>query len=255
LSKTGGWKHQAASAPEHARLLAEVQRLGEPQPPGATGQNDSYGGSGRPYYLVSVPDRRAMARRAAAAHKGAPVSDLMAVVESLFDGVSHEEKTLGAIILRYSERARRAVRPGDVDRWLGKLNGWAEVDTLCQNLFTASDFDADWRAWKSLIERFSKSDDINRRRAALVLLVGPVHHVDDTRFSDLAFAVIERLKGERPILITKAVSWLMRSLADRHREALVAYIAANEATLPKVALRETRTKLATGTKSGKKRRS
>lgn len=240
--------------PEHARLLAEVQRIGEPQPPGATGQNDSYGGSGRPYYLVSLPDRRTLARRLAAAFKRAPAADLLAVVESLFDGVSHEEKTLAPLTLRYSAAARQAVRPADVDRWLGKLNGWAEVDCLCQNLFTADDLAGDWAAWKGLIDRLSKSSDINKRRAALVLLTGPVHYVDDPRFRDLALAVIERVKGEQPILITKAVSWLMRALADRHREALMAYMAANEASLPKVALRETRTKLATGTKSGRSRR-
>jgi 3-methyladenine DNA glycosylase AlkD len=239
--------------PEHARLLAEVRRLGTPQPPGATGQNDSYGGSGRPYYLVSLPDRRAMAKRVAAAHKGSPVADLMAVVESLFDGVSHEEKTLAPIILRYSEPARRAVRPADVDRWLGKLNGWAEVDCLCQNLFTAADFGVDWPAWKRLIEHLSTDPNINKRRAAVVLLTGPVHYVDDVRFRDLAFAIIERVKGERPILITKAVSWLLRALADRHHAAVAAYIDANEATLPKVAIREARTKLRTGTKSGKGR--
>jgi 3-methyladenine DNA glycosylase AlkD len=239
--------------PEHARLLAEVQRLGAPQPPGATGQNDSYGGSGRPYYLVCLPDRRAMARRVAAAHKRGPVAELMAIIESLFDGVSHEEKTLGAIILRYSEPARRAVTPPDVDRWLGKLNGWAEVDGLCQNLFTATDLDADWRSWKTLIEALSKSDDINKRRASLVLLVGPVHYVDDARFSDLAFAVIERLKGERAILITKAVSWLLRALVDRHQGAVAAYLDANASSLPAIAVRETRTKLRTGTKSGKRR--
>jgi len=240
--------------PEHARLLAEVQRLGDPQPPGATGQNDSYGGSGRPYYLVSLPDRRALAKRLAAAHKRAPAADLMAVVESLFDGVSHEEKTLAAIVLRYSEPARRAVAPADVDRWLGKLNGWAEVDCLCQNLFTAADFARDWPAWKRLIERLSKSDDINKRRASLVLLVGPVHYVDDERFSDLAFEIIERVKGERAILITKAVSWLLRSLGDRHRDKVGVYLEANAATLPAIAVRETRVKLATGTKSGKSKR-
>jgi 3-methyladenine DNA glycosylase AlkD len=238
--------------PDHAALLAEIRRRGEPQGPGETGQNDSYGGSGRPYYLVSVPDRRTMARAWAAAHRKAPASEALAVVESLFDGASHEEKTLATLILRYSDAARRAVAPDDVDRWLGKLNGWAEVDSLCQNLFTAEDFASDWPAWKRLIEALSLSADINKRRAALVLLVGPVHYSADPRFSDLAFVVLERLKPEKPILITKAVSWLLRSLVTRHRDAVAAYLDANAGSLPKVAIRETQTKLKTGTKSGRK---
>ena len=238
--------------PDHNALLTEVRRRGQPQRPGESGQNDSYGGSGRPYYPVSVPDRRAMARAWVAAHRKAPAAEALAVVESLLDGASHEEKTLATLILRYSDAARRAVAPADVDRWLGKLNGWAEVDSLCQNLFTAEDFAADWSAWKRLIEALSVSADINKRRASLVLLTGPVHYVDDARFADVAFAVIERLKGEKPILITKAISWLLRALADRHSSAVAAYVAAKAASLPAIAVRETKTKLATGTKSGRR---
>lgn len=81
-----------------------------------------------------------------------------------------------------------------------------------------------------------------------------MHYDDDRRLADLAFAVIERVKTERPILITKAVSWLLRALADRHQTAVVAYIDANEASLPRVAVREARTKLRTGTKSGRSKR-
>jgi 3-methyladenine DNA glycosylase AlkD len=81
-----------------------------------------------------------------------------------------------------------------------------------------------------------------------------VRYSGEVRLSDLAFAVVERLKGERPILITKAVSWLLRSMAPRHGLAVAAYLEANAATLPAVAVRETRTKLATGTKSGRSRR-
>ncbi len=87
-----------------------------------------------------------------------------------------------------------------------------------------------------------------------MLLAAPTRTSDDARFRDLAFAVVERLKAERPILITKAVSWLLRSMALRHGPAVTAYLEANAASLPAIAVRETRTKLATGTKSGRSRR-
>ena len=77
---------------------------------------------------------------------------------------------------------------------------------------------------------------------------------DRPRFRDLGFEVIEQLKSERPILITKAVSWLLRSMAGRHGAAVAAYLDAEAATLPAVAVRETRTKLKTGTKSGRPKR-
>ena len=237
---------------EHAALLAELRKAARPIHHDRPPQNDSYGGSGRPYYNVSVPDRRGIIRRWLAANKSIGPEPFLAVVDSLTKGKSHEEKTLAGMLVAANRKARRAVTTGDLDRWLGRLHGWAEVDTWCQNLFTADDMLADWPAWSRLIDRLSTDDNINKRRAALVLLNGPVHYSPDPRFRDLAFTVVERLQAERPILITKAVSWLLRSLITRHRDAVVAYLAANEATLPKIALRETRTKLKTGTKSGRK---
>ncbi len=237
---------------EHAALLAELRKAARPTRRDAAAQNDSYGGSGRPFYNVSVPGRRAIARRWLASRKALSSEDSFGVVDSLTQGDSHEEKTLAGMLLALNPKARREVTTGDLDRWLGRLNGWAEIDTWCQNLFTADEMLADWPAWSALIEQLSRDPDINKRRAALVLLNGPVHYRPDARFRDLAFAVLERLKPERPILITKAVSWLLRSMVTQHRDAVAAYLAANAASLPKIAVRETTTKLKTGTKSGRK---
>ena len=238
--------------PDHARLLEEIRAAGRPTAADRH-QTDSYSGSGRPFYVVSAPAQRAIARRWLA-ERGALGSDaFLAVVESLFDGVSHEEKTLAALLLRENRKARRAVRPADVDRWLGKLNGWAEIDGLCQNHFAAEEMIADWPGWKALIEGLSRDADINKRRAAMVLLNAPVRYSDDARFVGLALAVIDRLKAERDILITKAVSWLLRSMITRHRAAVEACLAAHGSSLPAVAVRETRIKLATGTKSGRRK--
>lgn len=236
--------------PDHPALLAELKAAARPVG-GAPAQNDSYGGSGRPYFNVAVPERRAIARRWLAAHQAEGATAVLALAESLFNGVSHEEKTLAAILLGASTAARQAARPADLDRWLGRLNGWAEVDSLCQNLFTAGEMMRDWPAWKGLIETLTVSPDINRRRAALVLLTSPVARSDHPAFRDLAFATLEALKAERPILITKAVSWLLRALTARHGEAVARYLDAHADSLPAVAVRETRVKLATGTKSGR----
>ena len=238
--------------PEHTVLLGELRKAARPIRHDLAPQNDSYGGSGRPYYNVSVPDRRAIIKRWLASHKTMAPEAFVAVVDSLTEGQSHEEKTLAGMLVAANRKARPDVTTEHLDRWLGRLNGWAEVDTWCQNLFTAEDMLADWPAWRRLIDRLSRDENINKRRAALVLLNGPVHYSADPRFRDLAFIVLERLKAERPILITKAVSWLLRSMITRHRDAVVVYIDANEASLPAIALRETRTKLKTGTKSGRK---
>ena len=237
---------------EHAALLAQLRQAGRPTSPERPA-TDSYGGSGHLFYNVSVPDRRAIARRWLAANRTMTAQAFLTVVESLFDGESHEEKTLAAILLGCHPAGRREARPDDIDRWLGRLNGWAEIDSLCQNVFSAREMMADWPGWKRLLEQLSRDGSINKRRAALVLLNGPVHYTDDARFQDLALIFIDRLKAERDILITKAVSWLLRSMITRHRGAVEACLAEHGSSLPAIAVRETRTKLATGTKSGRGR--
>jgi 3-methyladenine DNA glycosylase AlkD len=239
--------------PEHARLLAEI-RAAAPPPRAGPSERDSYGGSGHPFYRLGVPERRAIARGWIARSRGHDASEALAVIDSLFEGESHEEKTLPGLILAADRTARRAARPSDVERWLGQLNGWAEIDCLCQNVFTAEELMADWPGWRALIERLAADPNINKRRAAMVLLNAPVRGSDDPRFRDLALQVVDRLKGERDILITKAVSWLLRTMAARHRAAVEDYLAREADRLPKVAVRETRIKLATGTKSGRSRR-
>jgi len=88
----------------------------------------------------------------------------------------------------------------------------------------------------------------SRRRASLVLLTKSVRGSNDARLSKLAFKNIDLLKGEKDILITKAVSWLLRSLIKNHRVEVVDYINKNRQILPKIAIRETERKLKTGRK-------
>ncbi|HTX51504.1 MAG TPA: DNA alkylation repair protein [Caulobacteraceae bacterium] len=236
-------------AAEHAGLVEALRRLGRPYRGGQ--QNDSYTGSGHPFFNVGTPDLRRLARGWLAAHRQAPDADVLALAGRLLLGEAYEEKVLGAIALALSRRAKALVTPAMVDAWLDHLTGWAEIDSLCASVFPADRMAADWAGWRGLIERLGGDANINKRRAALVLLATPTRTSDDPRFRDLAFQVVERLKGERAILITKAVSWLLRSMTARHGLAVAAYLEANAASLPAIAVRETRAKLASGTKSGR----
>jgi 3-methyladenine DNA glycosylase AlkD len=236
---------------EHAGVIAQLRAAGTDYVGGD--QNDSYTGSGHPFFCVSVPNLRRIAREWLAAHRKAADAELLAMADRLFAGAHYEEKVLGAIVLQTNARIWRQLTPARVDRWLDDLSGWAEIDSLCTGAFWREIMTADWPAWRALIERLAGDPNINKRRAAMVLLTAPTRTSDDPRFSDLGFEVVDRLKGERPILITKAVSWLLRSMAARHGPAVATYLEASAASLPAIAVRETRTKLATGTKSGRTR--
>ncbi len=238
---------RAEMHPEHEHLLQEIRGAAKPASHGGF-DLAAYSGSPHAFHGLSVPDRRAIARAWRANHKAMPAGQLVEVLDSLFAGASHDEKTVATMLLALHKTARQEMGPDNVDHWLGRLVGWAEVDSLCQNIFTAEEMLADWPAWGGLIERLAGDANINKRRAALVLLVGPVRCSDDERFATLALANVEWLKAERDILITKAVSWLLRSLIARHRGRLTAYLEENDPSLPRIAVRETRAKLQTGRK-------
>jgi 3-methyladenine DNA glycosylase AlkD len=230
----------------HKTLLAEIKthqrRRSHSQ------ANDSYLSSGHDYYDVSVPARRAMSKAWLKANRGIADKEFIAVLDSLVQGKSHEEKTVACILLAYHAPGRAAAGPKKLNAWLDHLVGWAEIDSLCQNVYPAEEVLDDWKRWEVFVRKLSRDKNINKRRAALVLLTGPVRYSADKRLAVLAFEVVETLKGERDIIITKAVSWLLRSLTENHKRAVADYINRNRQSLPAIAVRETTRKIETGRK-------
>jgi 3-methyladenine DNA glycosylase AlkD len=239
--------------PGHKQLLGELHALAghgplmleRPDPA------SSHTTSGRPFYRISVPNERRLARQWLSADRGRPPEQLSRTVRSLLAGRSYEEKTLGCMIMKERRDVRAEIAPSEVVAWLDDLRGWAEVDSLCQSVFSAEELLSGWAAWRAAILAMSKSDNANKRRASLVLLTGPVHQSNDDRLLKTALRVLDQVIADRDPLVTKAVSWLLRALSGNHPEAVVAYLARHGADLAPVALRETRTKLKTGTKSGR----
>jgi len=105
-----------------------------------------------------------------------------------------------------------------------------------------------WKTWKKNILKFSRKENIQLRRASLVLQCRPSRNSDDPKLRRLAFETIGRLKSEKEVLITKAVSWLLRSLAVKNGPEVLRYLQANQESLPKIAYRETMKKIKTGKK-------
>jgi 3-methyladenine DNA glycosylase AlkD len=213
----------------------------------------AYTGSSHALLGVATPGLRRLARDWVRENRDATPESILQTLDALFAGDVHEEKTLAALILSYATTTRAVATPAQVEAWLGHLGGWAQVDSLCSNVLQAEQFLADWETWGLGLRRLADDPNINKRRAALVLLTGPVRYSDDPRLLAVSFEIIGRLQAEREILITKAVSWLLRALTLRHRAAVVAYLAENRAALPAIAVREVATKLETGRKTPAKR--
>lgn len=204
-----------------------------------------------PANAANVPELRAAAKAWTKQNRSISPKETEAIITTLIRDTNPMKKCMAGILLGYLPAQRKALDPHLHDRWLDHTVGWAAVDGLCYANVTADEILGNFATWQSLIEHLVKSDNPNKRRAALVLLTKPLTQSADKRLSRLAFRVIDQTKHEKEILLTKAVSWLLRSMAKLHKTDLETYLQKNKDTLPAIALRETANKLRTGRKSGK----
>ena len=156
-------------------------------------------------------------------------------------------------MLDYAKTDQRKFDISVFDEWLDQLQGWAEVDVLCTGKFSRIELPSAYSKWKPLLKRLRKSEKIEKRRASLVFFCSPIAHSTNDAIAFAALENINALKDEKEILISKAISWLLRSMIRHHRQKVEDFLQANADTLPAIALRETRLKLKTGKKDPAKK--
>lgn len=212
---------------------------------------DRYLGNKYPKYAINNPTLRRIAKEWMRDNLNLSPREFKNVISSLVKGRSATEKMIAGMILDASKPAQRNFKPAIFDQWLNHIKGWALVDSLCTGSYTADELPQQWSAWKMLLIKLSKSNNINKRRASLVFLCSPVRRHHEKKLAEVALANIDRLKHEKEILITKAISWLLRSLIKHHKKMVTDYVNKNKLTLSSLAVRETRKVIKTGKKSGK----
>jgi len=207
-----------------------------------------YLGTSNKLYSLNNATEKQIAKAFLSRHKAITEVQFLDLLNALYAGDSFNERTFGTKLLVYKKQFKPLFTPARIYGWLGKLSGWCEVDSLCQSTFTADDLLADWASWSKMLDKLSHDKSISRRRASLVLLCKPVRTSSDGRFADVAFANLDRLKGEKDILISKAVSWLLRDLIKHHRARVSDFLSINRDILPKFVVREVQNKLVFGKK-------
>ena len=210
---------------------------------------DSYLGNNHFRYAISVPVLRRIAKDWMNDHRDLAAGDFAALLTDLVESASGTEKFMVGILVDYATPDQRKFKPALFDQWLDHLEGWAEIDVVCTGRYAATEIVNQWDKWKLLLIKFSKSKNINKRRASIVFLCSPLSKNENKEISQTALKIVDTLKSEREILITKAISWILRSMVRYNRKMLEIYLRENAASLPKIALRETLVKLETGKKT------
>jgi 3-methyladenine DNA glycosylase AlkD len=211
--------------------------------------NDNYLGTSNPRYAITAPVLRTIAKEWMHDHKHLTADEVCQLLTSLVEGPSSTEKIFAGILLDNATKEQRLFNPEIFNQWLDHLEGWAEVDALCTGNYTITHIVPQWNRWEAILDQLSTSENINKRRASLVFFCSPLRHLSDEKLRQAAFKNLDRLKGEKSRLITKAISWVLRSMVKHHRHALEEYLSQNASTLPKIAIRETLVKLKTGKKT------
>ena len=226
--------HKPQLHPLHQELLAAIEAFASAENT-ALAQGNRYVGTSKPVYLMKSASIGLIFREFTRRHSDLTLAEFVPLLDSLSQGETYNEYTAVGVLLGAYPKLRRELDPWRLDRWLEHARGWAEVDTICQTNFTALELLSDWETWSALLSALAGRENIHQRRASLVLLTKPLRESDDPRLAALAFANVESLKHEKDILITKAVSWILRALIKHHRMEVEAYLEAQAEGLPKIA--------------------
>jgi 3-methyladenine DNA glycosylase AlkD len=233
----------------HLELVSEVKSHAKPLSQSQKEKFQRYAGTSKNCYTIGTDAERAIIKGWIRRHSNLTEAEYIGLLNSLCQGESINEISIASELLESLPKLRRTVQPKYLDLWLNGMHGWTEVDSLCQSKFSAAEVLANWKDWEDLLTRLASDENVHKKRASLVLLTKPVRDSEDTRLANLAFRNIDKLKKDRNILVTKAISWLLRDLIKHNRQKVETYLKENENVLPKIALRETKTKLLTGRKT------
>lgn len=209
-----------------------------------------YLGTPREVLGVRADDLRRLAKQVAKDNQGWDDAEWLALLDTLYAGDTFEQRSLAGLLLGVLHPLRRRLDLAHLRGWLAQQAGWAEVDTTCQSSWTDKEVLARWEEWEPFLDELSQAGNISLRRASLVLLVTPLRHNADLRLTQRVLANIRRLQGERDRMITKGVSWVLRSMIAEQPETVRRYLDEHAGELQSTVVREVRKKLETGRKSG-----
>ena len=235
------------------RLAAEVMsRLEAAANPERAEKGASYTPTSARIIGVAVPDVRRAARAAVRELKDAPPGAVLALARALI-GTDTLEGRFAAYEVLGRHKGVRATLDASVVESLGcGMDNWASVDAYCW--LVAGPAWLEGRLGDGTIERWARSEDRWWRRAALVCTTALNKRSLGGR-GDAArtLKIGHMLAADHDDMVVKGLSWALRELAPRDREAVAGFLEEHDGVLAARVKREVRNKLETGLKNPRSR--
>jgi hypothetical protein len=198
-----------------------------------------------------VPEAREVRKRLSSRVKGAHPADVIAIGSAIAASPvmkSNRARWIGWELINKHPTALDHLDLATVEALGAGNSSWDEVDGY--GIYIAG------AAWlrgivrNADVRRWAQSEDLWRRRAALVsTVVLNVKAHGGTGDAERTLAIAKLLIDDREDMVVKAMSWALRSLVNWDRAAVEAFLAEHDERLAARIKRETRTKLRTGKKN------
>ena len=240
-------------AADRGALLAEVRtRLAADAEPARAAYGEGYYPTAMRITGVRTPVLRQIA--ADLARRLDTPSEAVGLAADLVASEGFEERTLACLLLSRHRKAFATLRVGDIEALGWGMDNWASVDAFCSLVAGPA-----WLAGQlgdADLERWARSSDRWWRRAALVATtaLNKKRAGDGTGDARRTLAICARLAGDPDEMVVKALSWALRTLANRDPAAVRAFLDEHGDALAALVRREVRHKLETGLKQPRRGR-
>ncbi len=203
--------------------------------------------TGRPFYGARVGDLRGIAAGWLRGHRNATPEQVAGLADRLWNAGIREEQLVACFLLARGRTALAATDPERVLGWTALLDNWETTDQLGMNVLgPLVALDPGGRL--GLLRGLAGDPHPWARRVALVACTRLARADGAAAWWPGVAALLLGLAGDREAALPKATSWVLRSWLEPCPEAVAAFVDQHAGRLPALAVRETRDKLATGTK-------
>jgi len=186
-------------------------------------------------YGVKTAAVNAVGRQSVKAAKAAGLSkaDVYRLCDDLWASGYLEEAFVACVL---SESQSKATEPADFDvfdGWVRRhVTNWATCDTLCNH--TVGDLMMRFPELGERLLAWATTDQRWVKRASAVSLIVPARR---GMFHPLAFRIADALLTDPDDMVQKGYGWLLKAAAESDQAAVLSYVMARKATMPRTALR------------------
>jgi 3-methyladenine DNA glycosylase AlkD len=201
----------------------------------------------RPFYGARVGDLRRVAAGWRRGHGQAGPAQVAELADRLWNAGIREEQLVACFLLAGDRAALAATDPARVRDWAALLDNWETTDQLGMNVLGPL-VALDPGSRFGLLEAMAADPRPFTRRLALVACTRLARADGAAALWPRVAGLLLALAADREAALPKASSWVLRSWLQPCPAEVAAFVDGHAGRLPALAVRETRAKLATGSK-------